>query len=273
MDDKTTFYQYPWVILKLEHELYGVAAPYVQTMVAMPRVTEVPHRPAWTRGAINLRGQVMPLVDLRRRLGMPSYTDKIKALVDMVRQRENDHLNWLAELENSVRQSREFTLTTNPHKCKFGQWYDQYKPASLSESQLLLQFDGPHRRIHGLAERVQALVVKNKTDQALALIEKTRNGDFATMRKLFDDFRRLMEELAATEIALVLENMSQSTAMAVDAIESVEQLADGSVQEMPDALQQEGNQLAPYVAKRKKSGEIVYLVDAHRIIEENCANL
>ena len=272
MDDTTTFYQYPWVILKLEHELYGIAAPYVQTMVAMPEITAVPHQPACNRGVINLRGQVMPLVDLRLRLGMSSYLAKIDALVDMVKHREQDHVNWLAELESSVREKREFTLTTDPHKCKFGQWYDHYKPVSLSETQLLQQFDGPHKRIHGLAKKVRALVADNKAEEALALIENTRGGDFATMRNLFANFVALMRELTDTEIAMVLANMNRRAAVAVDAIESVEMLAEGSVEEMPDALRPEENPLAPHVAKRRKTGDIVYLVDAHRIIEENSNN-
>ncbi len=216
MAEKETFYQHPWVILKLERELYGIATPYVQTMVAMPGITNVPYQPAWSRGVINLRGQVMPLVDLRLRLGMSSYLAKIEGLMEMVRHREEDHLNWLAELENSVREKREFTLTTDPHKCKFGQWYDHYKPASLTETQLLQQFDTPHRRIHGLAEKVRCLVAENKADEALAMIEKTRSGDFATMRNLFASFFKLMQELAKTEIAVVLANTNRRAAIAVD---------------------------------------------------------
>jgi len=33
MEDKDTLYQHPWVILKLEYELYGLAAPIVKSMV------------------------------------------------------------------------------------------------------------------------------------------------------------------------------------------------------------------------------------------------
>ena len=252
------------MILKLEREHYAIATPHVQTMVAMPEITSLPYQPTWSRGVINLRGQVMPLVDLRLRLGITSYLAKIEGLMEMVRHREADHLNWLAELEKSVREKREFALTTDPHKCKFGQWYDHYKPVSLTETQLLQQFDAPHRRIHGLAEKVRCLVAENKADEALAMIEKTRDGDFATMRNLFGSFFKLMQEMANTEIAVVLANTNRRAAIAVDAIESVEMLAEGSVEEMPEALQQEGKLFAPYVAKRKKTGDIVSLLDAHR---------
>lgn len=267
MTDAASCYQHPWVILKLEHELYGIATPYVQTMVAMPEVVSVPYQSSWTRGVINLRGNVMPVVDLRLRLGMSSYTTKIEGLMEMVRHREEDHLKWLAELECSVREKREFTLTTDPHKCKFGQWYDTYRPVTLTEKQLFKEFDAPHRRIHALAEKVQSLVTENKADQALALIEKTRDGDFATMRYLFEKFSNLMHDLARTEIALVLGGDTHlRIALAVDAIESVEALADDSVEEIPEALQQEGKPYARHVAKRKKTGDVVFLLDAPRFL-------
>jgi chemotaxis signal transduction protein len=267
MDVNTSFYQHPWVILKLEHELYGIAAPHVQTMVAMPDITYVPHQASWNRGVINLRGQIIPLIDLRLRLGMPSFITKIEGLIDMVREREKDHLNWLTELESSVREKREFKLTTDPHKCKFGQWYDNYKPVTLTERQLFQEFDAPHRRIHGLAEKVRRLITENKADQALSMIEKTRDGDFAVMRNLFGKFLVLMQEQVRTEIALVLANQDQKlVAVAVDAIESVEMLADGSVEDMPQGLQHKENLFTPHVAKRKKRGDIVFLLDLNRLI-------
>lgn len=269
MNAESNLYQYPWVIFKLQNEFYGIATSHVQTMVAMPDIVDVPHKLGWSRGVINLRKQVLPLVDLRLRLGMPSFTAKIDGLVDMVQQREQDHCNWLDELENSVMENREFTLTTDPHKCKFGQWYDSYKPVSLTESQMLQHFGDPHRRIHGIAHNVQALVAQNQTEQALALIENCRNGDFATMQKLFSDFRKFMRELAATEIAIVLENVNRRIAVAVDAVESVEMLAENSVEEMPEILRQKENSLGSFVARRKKSNHIVYLIDTQRIIEEN----
>ena len=265
----TTLYEYPWVILKLKKELYGVPTPYVQTMVAMPEIFDVPHKSAWSRGVINLRGQVIPLLDLRQRLGMDSYVDKIDALVDLMHQREKDHRNWIVELEASVKENRDFTLATDPHLCKFGKWYDSYQPRSLTEAQFLPKFEAPHQRIHGIAKQVEALRQNGRQDEALALIQKTHDGDLNEMIQLFEQFREMIRDLVHNEIALVLENMHKRVALAVDSIESVEVLEENSAEEMPDTLQQCDSPLAPYVAKRRKTGEILYLLDAHAIIEEN----
>ena len=264
-----TLFEYPWVILKLKEEMYGLPTPYVQTMVAMPQVIDVPHKPSWSRGVVNLRGQVMPLIDLRRRLGMDSFVDNINDLVELMHAREQDHRNWLHELENSVKEDREFTLATDPHQCRFGQWYDSYKPRTPSEARFLQKFAKPHERIHGIAIHVQELRRQQKQSEARELIKQTHDGDLREMIRLFDQFRTMIREFRNTEIALVLENLHKRVALAADSIESVEVLEKDSAEEMPDALQQTENDLAQYVAKRKKTGEILYLLDAHGIIEEN----
>ncbi|MFC3225770.1 chemotaxis protein CheW [Marinibaculum pumilum] len=60
------------VVFKLADEEYGVAIDAVQEIVRVPEsLTRVPNTPAFIEGVINLRGTVIPLVDQRRRFGLP----------------------------------------------------------------------------------------------------------------------------------------------------------------------------------------------------------
>jgi purine-binding chemotaxis protein CheW len=59
------------VIFTLEGESYGVAIGDVNTIIRPPEVTFVPHAPSYIRGVINLRGFIVPVVNLRRRFGLP----------------------------------------------------------------------------------------------------------------------------------------------------------------------------------------------------------
>ena len=61
------------VVFRLGTEEFGVPVESVQEIVRVPEtLTHVPHAPAAVEGVINLRGTVLPVVDLRRRLGLPS---------------------------------------------------------------------------------------------------------------------------------------------------------------------------------------------------------
>jgi purine-binding chemotaxis protein CheW len=60
----------------LADEEYGVEILKVQEIIGMQPITRVPRTPAFLRGVINLRGKVIPVVDLRERFGMaPAVVD------------------------------------------------------------------------------------------------------------------------------------------------------------------------------------------------------
>ena len=52
-------------------EEYGVEILKVHQIIGLLPITRVPRTPAFIRGVINLRGKVIPIVDLRERFGMP----------------------------------------------------------------------------------------------------------------------------------------------------------------------------------------------------------
>jgi purine-binding chemotaxis protein CheW len=51
-------------------EEYGLELQYVREVIRMREVTWLPKAPSYVRGIINLRGQVIPIIDLRERLGL-----------------------------------------------------------------------------------------------------------------------------------------------------------------------------------------------------------
>jgi purine-binding chemotaxis protein CheW len=59
------------VCFRLGEEEYGVDISQVQEINRMMPITRVPRAPEFMKGVINLRGQLIPIVDLRRRFGMP----------------------------------------------------------------------------------------------------------------------------------------------------------------------------------------------------------
>jgi len=56
------------VVFNVAKEHYGVSIGSVQEIVRVPDVTEVPDAPIFLEGVINLRGRIVPVVDLRKRL-------------------------------------------------------------------------------------------------------------------------------------------------------------------------------------------------------------
>ncbi len=56
------------VVFNIGKELYGVGIDAVHEIVKVPDITAVPDAPPFLEGVINLRGKIVPVVDLRKRM-------------------------------------------------------------------------------------------------------------------------------------------------------------------------------------------------------------
>ena len=71
------------LIFTVNTEAYGVQIEYVTEIVGLQKIVEVPDVPNFIKGVINLRGQVIPVMDVRIRFKMPTqaYDDRTVIIV------------------------------------------------------------------------------------------------------------------------------------------------------------------------------------------------
>ncbi len=71
------------IAFKLGEEEYGVDVAQIQEIIKMKEITRVPKAPYYIKGVINLRGNVIPVVDLRSRFSLPAKeaTDQSRIIV------------------------------------------------------------------------------------------------------------------------------------------------------------------------------------------------
>ncbi len=60
-----------WVTFRLENEVYGINVMQVQEVLRVSEIAPVPGAPDFVMGIINLRGNVVTVLDTRRRFGLP----------------------------------------------------------------------------------------------------------------------------------------------------------------------------------------------------------
>ncbi len=72
-----------YLTFTLKEEEYGIGILKVKEIIGMMPVTSVPRTPDFVKGVINLRGKVIPVVDLRLKFSMESisYTDRTCIIV------------------------------------------------------------------------------------------------------------------------------------------------------------------------------------------------
>ncbi|NLP13445.1 MAG: chemotaxis protein CheW [Clostridium sp.] len=72
MEDKSNSVSRQYVVFKLGKEDYGLDIQKVATIERIMPTTRVPKTPAFIKGVINLRGDIVPIMDLRSRFGLPA---------------------------------------------------------------------------------------------------------------------------------------------------------------------------------------------------------
>ena len=66
-----------YLTVVLDNEAYGIAVLKVREIIRVQKITPVPQMPDYVKGVINLRGRVIPIVDLRVKFGLKAeFTER-----------------------------------------------------------------------------------------------------------------------------------------------------------------------------------------------------
>lgn len=73
-----------YLTFNLGKEVYGIEILKVQEIIGMMSVTRVPKTPEFVRGVVNLRGKVIPVIDLRLKFALEGKTDTDRTCIIVV---------------------------------------------------------------------------------------------------------------------------------------------------------------------------------------------
>lgn len=104
-DTKNGDKQGKYLTFKLGREEYGLELVRVREIIALMDITPVPLAPEYVRGVMNLRGRVIPVVDLRRKFGMQPTEDhdrKCIIVCDVLRNEQPIQMSILVDAVSEV---------------------------------------------------------------------------------------------------------------------------------------------------------------------------
>jgi len=209
-----------YLSFEIANQKYAIHIANITGLYQVGDIVKLPDEQEYIRGLIKINNEPIKLIDTRVRLGFEALVLEIEALVNMLKQREQEHKDWLSELELSINENREFRLTTDPHACNFGKWYDSYSTNNEMIANLLKRFDTPHKQIHEIAERARSLVNSGKREDALTLIAQTKDNELKLMISLFSRLYQMIYE-NSREISIIIDTGEEQVALAADRIENI----------------------------------------------------
>jgi len=92
-----------YLIFELDEELYALEISKVQSVVDFEKPTKVPKTPDFMSGVVNLRGRVVPIIDLRLKFGLSKSVQTIDSCIIMVEIILDEEETILGILADSVK--------------------------------------------------------------------------------------------------------------------------------------------------------------------------
>ena len=174
----------------------------------------------FNHGVITFQNNTVQLFDFNKLLGSENHQQMIKAMVVTLDDMEQQHKDWLDELENSLKTNTQFTKALDSNKCEFGQWCNSFKTDNEELTEVLQRFDAPHKKLHGLAK---SLLELNQTDhdKAMEILSQERLSTLAELIHIFQLTKERALSSVRPIIIFVEHNEGKVTALRLDNINDI----------------------------------------------------
>jgi purine-binding chemotaxis protein CheW len=93
-----------YLTFKLSDEVFALDVAKVREILEITTITKVPQTPDFMRGVINLRGSVVPVIDMRLKFGMSSTEQTVNTCIIVVEVQMDDEVIVLGALADSVQE-------------------------------------------------------------------------------------------------------------------------------------------------------------------------
>lgn len=254
----------PYVLFNIAGLTYAISCNCVLSLEQLTKIIPIPTYPIEIRGVVNFRNSIIELIDSRVLFNEKSIDEDIRGFNETMDCMKEAHLEWIQTLEDCILNGKEFTLSTDPHKCAFGKWYDNYKTNDSILLFELAKFDKPHKAIHQIGIDCVEMKKRGNEEGAIALIKATKDTALQQMINLFGSTKEAYAN-SRREILVVLgKNEQNAISISVDEIAAIEYLY-----EIDNSLIKDTSTNAEYITSigKRKDGSVVYLINDEYLLE------
>ncbi|MCP5058384.1 MAG: hypothetical protein GY937_16900 [bacterium] len=260
------------VTFRVQSQYYAVPIESVVEMTLQTHIDPIVGSPVWVRGIMQLRDRVLPILDLRSRLGITDMSEEVDVLEAELLQHKQDHIRWLKTLEESCATGSRFELERDPTQCAFGLWFFSFKTEDAILSNQIAKFEGPHNRIHTLADRCLGMAANGQQDAAQKEVDAGREVDLGDMIRITDATVSEMRE-RSHQMVVILRGEKENLGLAVDKVESVTTVDSEHVEPRPlQDLDSSGSVPAPdeellvtSVVRSENNGGLIQVLDVEKL--------
>jgi len=116
-----------YLTFRLGDEEFAINVTQVREVLELTQITKVPTAPDYMRGVVNVRGSAIPVVDLRRKFGLPPVTDTVNSRIIVLELELDGEMTTLGGIADSVHDVVEFEeASVNPPPSIAMRWRTEF---------------------------------------------------------------------------------------------------------------------------------------------------
>lgn len=206
--------------------------------------TQVPSGDGTLLGVINYNKVPTPIYDLSMILEGTTAQKRMAELVEKLADMEQEHIDWLEELENAIEFSRPFTKPRDYKQSEFGKWHTSFDSENSDLLHMLTRFSAPLSDLYLLADKAIALSLDGQKEDALTAVEITKKTTLLSIRKLYEAAR---DSVTASHKPVIVYTTSNGTSpnlgFLVDSVDESLTISESDIQSFQNdsAIQFAGN--------------------------------
>ncbi|MCL2083774.1 MAG: chemotaxis protein CheW [Oscillospiraceae bacterium] len=245
----------PFALFAVDKVVYGVSSAHVLSIEILQKPTPLVNAPHYTPGILDFRGDMIPLIDLRRLFGKQKRGEELRAFMEQSRV---EHERWMLEIETAAAEGREPFLG----ECQLDGWLTGFTSRGNSLNMHVQKMVSPHKSLHKDGGSVAALIRAGKRDEAVALCRKLRATHYKTIMNLISTTVDAYFD-GVHDMLIVLNVDGVTKGVVADEIVSVEYIGKFVEMHMAQSAQ---SKYVKTIAKRDRDNSTVLMLDETLLI-------
>jgi chemotaxis signal transduction protein len=173
----------PWLTFTLCGNAYAVNSKYIDGIITPPdEITPIPDSPPKYIGMLNIRGNVFPLLDMRKQFKIFSIEEEVDAFTKDVEHFIELHRQRFRTIADEFERGGEpdFNISEDHLKCEYSLWLDKKFHKKDKVFETLQKAEQAHKNLHAMPAKIYSIMSENyldpkksKVDEGHAILEES----------------------------------------------------------------------------------------------------
>ena len=107
-----------YIVISMGDEQFGIDIKYIDNIVKMQHITRVPNVASYIKGVINLRGEIVPIMNLRLKMGLEEIEETKATRIIIIKMEQVGKIGLIVDCVKEVINLSEDQMETMKHDSK-----------------------------------------------------------------------------------------------------------------------------------------------------------